>query len=235
MDVILSKFIDKDYEIRIKYNKDIKELNEYLNIILYLCNNVNYERIKMLFINLIENDNYYDNTTELSDFKLTNNIKVQDIDKYIENNNDDIYDQLKKFNNKYDDFIETYKNKNNDIITETDFKNQNQNIKNKLSNIISILTIIDNQEHSDINFNIILIDKNSYIFTSYQLFKSYLFKNLHCVEEFSEDEKKGDFNVINQKLKIIYDKLSYDVLEKILILNKKLITQIEKINKKIET
>ena len=42
MDVILSKFIDKDYEIRIKYNKDIKELNGYLNIILYLCNNVNY-------------------------------------------------------------------------------------------------------------------------------------------------------------------------------------------------
>ena len=48
MEVILKNFLGddyKEYENKINYNKDIKELNNILDKILYSYNNVNYKRI----------------------------------------------------------------------------------------------------------------------------------------------------------------------------------------------
>jgi hypothetical protein len=106
-----------------------------------------------------------------------------------------------------------YKEENKDIISETDFQYQNENIINKINNIKSILTNSDNQEETDIiNFNITLIDKNSYIFAAYPTFKLFLFKNLHCVEELTEEQKKGNYEDINKLLTDNYNLLSKDVL-----------------------
>jgi len=220
MDNILYKIVDKKYHIRIEYNKLIKELNEILNIILYLCNNVNYERIKNLFINLIENNDYYDDITEICEFDKSEyitiiNQKINNINKYILNNNENIITQITNLIDKYNELVK-YKEENKDIISETDFQYQNENIINKINNIKSILTNSDNQEETDIiNFNITLIDKNSYIFAAYPTFKLFLFKNLHCVEELTEEHKKGDYKDINKLLTDNYNLLSKDVLENI--------------------
>jgi hypothetical protein len=217
MDNILYKIVDKKYHIRIEYNKLIKELNEILNIILYLCNNVNYERIKNLFINLIENNDYYDDITEISEFDKSEyitiiNQKINNINKYILNNNENIITQINNLIDKYNELVK-YKEENKDIISETDFQYQNENIINKINNIKSILTNSDNQEETDIiNFNITLIDKNSYIFAAYPTFKLFLFKNLHCVEELTEEQKKGNYEDINKLLTDNYNLLSKDVL-----------------------
>ena len=187
MDKFLYSLVGEGYKKNLDYKKEIKELNEILDIILYLCNNVNYERIKKLCINLIENNDYYNEPYDISNVN-SQNIETDDILKYIKDNQEDIIKQIKKLQEKYKIF-KTYED-------QVDYDDQQKFIENKLENIqnLDIFKSDGNEDNDeDIKFNIILIDKNSSIYSNYLIFKKYLFKNLHCIEELTP-ENELEFN-----------------------------------------
>lgn len=187
MDKFLYSLVGEGYRKNLDYKKEIKELNEILDIILYLCNNVNYERIKKLCINLIENNDYYNEPYDISNVN-SQNIETDDILKYIKDNQEDIIKQIKKLQEKYKIF-KTYED-------QVDYDDQQKFIENKLENIqnLDIFKSDGNEDNDeDIKFNIILIDKNSSIYSNYLIFKKYLFKNLHCIEELTP-ENELEFN-----------------------------------------
>ena len=191
MDKFLYSLVGEGYRKNLDYKKEIKELNEILDIILYLCNNVNYERIKKLCINLIENNDYYNEPYDISNVN-SQNIETDDILKYIKDNQEDIIKQIKKLQEKYKIF-KTYED-------QVDYDDQQKFIENKLENIknLDIFKSDGNEDNDedndeDIKFNIILIDKNSSIYSNYLIFKKYLFKNLHCIEELTP-ENEFEFN-----------------------------------------
>ena len=250
MEVILKNFLGddyKEYENKINYNKDIKELNNILDKILYSYNNVNYKRIKNLYINIIENYDYK-NEDDFSNFDKFD-INTNDSEAYIKTNNDEINKQIDNFNKKYKIFkkFEYHKKENIKNVEE-----QNKYLINKLENIISKLNIHDD----NINFNIILINDKSSLYSLYYFLKKGLFKNLHCIEanestseneeneEDGENEEDEEDNVIkiNKKLREIYDNNFDKKLEeqkkKLEEQKKKLEEQkkiIEDYNKNIET
>jgi len=221
MDTILLKFLNDEYKDKIEYNKKIKELNNILDKILYLCNNINYKRIKNLYINIIENYNYYNEEDGFSKFE--NYIDTKETkynDEEIEKNHQEINKQIKNFEKNNNEFkkLEYYKKDN-----ITDFQYQNNYLINKLNNIISTLNILDEKDENDekdekdkkenINFNIYLINKNSFlnIFIGYHILKNGLLKNLHFIKvndtiigNEEENEEKNEILKINKKLNNIY-------------------------------
>jgi hypothetical protein len=238
MEAILKTFLGDDYneyESKINYNNNIKELNNILDKILYFCNNVNYKRIKNLYINIIENYDYR-KKDDFSNFDddIQESDESDESNAYIKKNNDEIIKQYENFNTKYTTF------KTNEYHKKGNIKNvqeQNKYLISKLENIISKLNIHDEKEEGnvgdeetgddDINFNIILINDKSSLYSFYSYLKKGLFKNLHCIEanestSENEDEdssstegegegegETGDddeeYIKINKKLKIIYD------------------------------
>ena len=191
MDKFLYSLVGEGYRKNLDYKKEIKELNEILDIILYLCNNVNYERIKKLCINLIENNDYYNEPYDISNVN-SQNIETDDILKYIKDNQEDIIKQIEKLKEKIN-IINKYED-------QPDYDDQQKFMENKLENIknLDIFKSDGNEDNDedndeDIKFNIILIDKNSSIYSNYLIFKKYLFKNLHCIEELTP-ENEFEFN-----------------------------------------
>ena len=191
MDKFLYSLVGEEYRKTVDYKKEIKELNEILDIILYLCNNVNYERIKKLCINLIENNDYYNEPYDISNVN-SQNIETDDILKYIKDNQEDIIKQIEKLKEKIN-IINKYEGQH-------DYEDQQKFMENKLENIknLDIFKSDGNEDNDedndeDIKFNIILIDKNSSIYSNYIIFKKYLFKNLHCIEELTP-ENELEFN-----------------------------------------
>lgn len=191
MDEILYSLVGEEYKETVDYKKEIKELNEIFDIILYLCNNVNYERIKKLCINLIENNDYYNEPYDISNVN-SQNIETDDILKYIKDNQEDIIKQIEKLKEKIN-IINKYED-------QPDYDDQQKFMENKLENIknLDIFKSDGNEDNDedndeDIKFNIILIDKNSSIYSNYLIFKKYLFKNLHCIEELTP-ENEFEFN-----------------------------------------
>ena len=217
MDKIIYSLVGEKYKETVDYKKEIKELNEILDIILYLSNNVNYERIKKLCINLIENNNYYNEPYDISNVN-SQNIETDDILKYIKDNQEDIIKQIKKLQEKYN-IIEKYED-------QPDYDDQKKFMENKFENIKNLDIFKsdgneDNEEdnNEDIKFNIILIDKNSSIYLNYKFFKKYLFKNLHCIEELTpenelefnnnlKDEYYKELKKILKEVKKIFKKVS---------------------------
>ena len=208
MDEFLYSLVGEEYKETVDYKKEIKELNEILDIILYLCNNVNYERIKNLCINLIENNDYYNEPDDVSNID-SQNIETDDIREYIKDNEKDIKKQIENLQANLSTFNDTYN-------IRYDFEDQLKLINNKLENIKNLLKSNDNEKDNneedndeDIKFNIILIDKNSFIYSNYKSFKKNLFKNLHCIEELTP-ENELEFNT---SLKKKYIKESSKILK----------------------
>lgn len=225
MDKFLYSLVGDEYKETVDYKREIKELNEIFDIILYLCNNVNYERIKKLCINLIENNDYYNEPYDISNVN-SQNIETDDILKYIKDNQEDIIKQIGNLQAN----LSTFK----DIFYEqSDFEDQLKLINNKLENIKNLLKSNDNEKDNneedndeDIKFNIILIDKNSSIYSNYKSFKKYLFKNLHCIEELTP-ENELDFNT---SLKKKYIKESSKILKVVKQNFKDIDEQLNKLN-----
>ena len=220
METYFINWLGDDYRFKISYKNEIKELNKILDMILYLCNNVDYNRIKKLYINIIENYDYNDD--EYSNFDNFEHIKTnaKDSEKYIEENKLEIEKQFENFKEKYTEF-KNY-NKNDKI---TDYNDQNNNLINKLDNIISKLNIIDDiddkdgkDDIDDIIFNIRLINNKSFLYDYYKLLKLGLLKNLHCIEDnesSTENEENEVLKEINKKLTHIYNTIFIEKLEEL--------------------
>jgi hypothetical protein len=224
MDAFLLGFLnDDDYRDKIEYNKKIKELNNILDKILYLCNNISYKRIKYLYINIIENYNYYDEEDSYSNFDkyITDPNKLidtTDSDEDIKKTHKEINEQIEIFKDKYENFLNLEYDKKDNI---KNLEDQNNYLINKLDNIISTLNILDkDDEKDDIYFNIYLINKKSFLYISigYYILKNCLLKNLHCIkveESLFENEEKDNLIKINKKLIDIYNKNFNKKLERL--------------------
>jgi hypothetical protein len=219
MDEFLLGFLnDDDYRNKIEYNKKIKELNNILDKILYLCNNFSYKRIKYLYINIIEHYNYYDDDDRYSNFdkyikdpeKLIDTKETNDSDKAIKKTHKEINKQIENFKDKYNEFSMLEYDKKDNI---KNFQDQNNYLINKLDNIISTLNILDkDDDKDDIYFNIQLINKKSILYNilGYSILKNGLLKNVHIndddLESISEKKEKENLKKINNKLINIYNK-----------------------------
>jgi len=221
MDEFLLKFLsDDDFKDKIEYNKKIKELNKILDKILYLCNNISYKRIKNLYINIIENYNYYNEKEGSSNFDSIDTKETEDNDENIKKIYEEIEKQIFNFEKEYNEFKELEYYKKDNI---KDFQYQNNYLINKLNNIISTLNMLDEKdkkvdkgEKETIHFNIYLINKDSlaYIFIGYHILKNVLFKNSHFIkvndindtkkENEEENEEENKILEINEKLNKIY-------------------------------
>jgi|UniRef100_A0A6C0LVW3 hypothetical protein len=252
MEAILKSFLGddyKDYENKINYNKKIKELNNILDKILYSYNNVNYKRIKNLYINIIENYDYM-KEDDFSNFD-DDAIDIQESDEsdeYIKKNFEEIYKQIKIFNTEYTNFESLKYHKMENI----------KNVQEQNKYLISKLNINDDKDddNDDINFNIILINDKSSLYSLYYFLKKGLIKNLHCIEanesisdneeeENDEEDKDKEDNDeednddedeedINKKLRKIYDKTFKKKIEDLKEKIEDLKEKIEELKEKIE-
>ena len=243
METYFLNLLGDDYRDKIEYNKKIKELNKILDMILYLCNNVDYNRIKNLYINIIENYDY-DEDDEYSNFDNFDqiNTNAKDSEKYIEENKLEIEKQIENFRTNYTIF-KNY-NKNDKI---TDYNDQNNNLINKLDNIISKLNIIDDiddkddkDDKDDIIFNIRLINNKSFLYDYYKQLKSGLLKNLHRIEdnesstENEENEENKVLKEINEKLTHIYNTIFIEKLQELKTNLEELKTNLEELKTNLE-
>jgi hypothetical protein len=190
MNNILNSFLGVEYEDYIEYKDFFKKLNEKLDVILYLCSNVSNDRIKDYIINTIECGDYYDNYEDLGEGisiiddndifdKITTGEEYENMLEYTADNLNNIYKIYSEFAEEYIK-IEKY---NEDTYKDPkyDLEKQLIYISEKLENIVSKLeTLKIEKSKDDIKFNIILIDKDSFL--DYRVFKR-MFKNLHIVEK----------------------------------------------------
>jgi hypothetical protein len=190
MNDLLISFLGVEYEDYIEYKDFFKKLNEKLDVILYLCNNVSNDRIKDYIINTIECGDYYDNYEDLGEGisviddndifdKITTGEEYENMLEYTADNLNNIYKIYSEFAEEYIK-IEKY---NEDTYKDPkyDLEKQKIYIGEKLENIVSKLeTLKIEKSKDDIKFNIILIDKDSFL--DYRVFKR-MFKNLHIVEK----------------------------------------------------
>ena len=239
METYFLNLLGDDYRFKISYKNEIKELNKILDMILYLCNNVDYNRIKNLYINIIENYDYNDD--EYSNFDNFDqiNTNAKDSEKYIEENKLEIEKQIENFRTNYTIF-KNY-NKNNKI---TDYNDQNNNLINKLDNIISKLNILDDiddkDDKDDIIFNIRLINNKSFLYDYYKQLKSGLLKNLHRIEdnesstENEENEENKVLKEINEKLTHIYNTIFIEKLQELKTNLEELKTNLEELKTNLE-
>ena len=246
METYFLNLLGDDYRFKISYKNEIKELNKILDMILYLCNNVDYNRIKNLYINIIENYDYNDD--EYSNFDNFDqiNTNAKDSEKYIEENKLEIEKQIENFRTNYTIF-KNY-NKNNKI---TDYNDQNNNLINKLDNIISKLDNIisklnilddidDKDDKDDIIFNIRLINNKSFLYDYYKQLKSGLLKNLHRIEdnesstENEENEENKVLKEINEKLTHIYNTIFIEKLQELKTNLEELKTNLEELKTNLE-
>jgi hypothetical protein len=190
MNNILNSFLGVEYEDYIEYKELFKKLNEKLDVILYLCSNVSNDRIKDYIIITIECGDYYDNYEDLGEGisiiddndifdKITTGEEYENMLEYTADNLNNIYKIYSEFAEEYIK-IENY---NEDTYKDPkyDLEKQLIYISEKLENIVSKLeTLKIEKSKDDIKFNIILIDKDSFL--DYRVFKR-MFKNLHIVEK----------------------------------------------------
>jgi hypothetical protein len=190
MNELLISFLGVEYEDYIEYKDFFKKLNEKLDVILYLCSNVSNDRIKDYIINTIECGDYYDNYEDLGEGisviddndifdKITTGEEYENMLEYTADNLNNIYKIYSEFAEEYIK-IEKY---NEDTYKDPkyDLEKQKIYIGEKLENIVSKLeTLKIEKSKDDIKFNIILIDKDSFL--DYRVFKR-MFKNLHIVEK----------------------------------------------------
>jgi hypothetical protein len=190
MNDLLISFLGVEYEDYIEYKDFFKKLNEKLDVILYLCNNVSNDRIKDYIINTIECGDYYDNYEDLGEGisviddndifdKITTGEEYEKMLEYTADNLNNIYKIYSEFAEEYIK-IEKY---NEDTYKDPkyDLEKQKIYIGEKLKNIVSKLETLKIEKFKDdIKFNIILIDKDSFL--DYRVFKR-MFKNLHIVEK----------------------------------------------------
>jgi|688.fasta_scaffold193524_3 hypothetical protein len=220
MNDILISFLGDEYKEYIEYKGFFKKLNENLDVILYLCNNLSNDRIKNYIINSIENGDYYDNYDDLGEgiSVIDENDIFEKITKGDEYNKmlDYAHKNLENISKMYSEFAEEYMN----IIKYNDEKYNNEKydldkqklyISDKFENIVSKLeTLKIVKSKDDIKFNIILIDKESFI--DYKAFKR-LFKNLHIQEKsnIGNDKILLEFK---EKLAKIYNLIFIDLTAK---------------------
>ena len=236
MNDLLISFLGVEYEDYIEYKNFFKKLNEKLDVILYLCNNVSNDRIKDYIINTIECGDYYDNYEDLGEGisiiddndifdKITTGEEYENMLEYTADNLNNIYKIYSEFAEEYIK-IENY---NEDTYKDPkyDLEKQLIYISEKLENIVSKLeTLKIEKSKDDIKFNIILIDKDSFL--DYRVFKR-MFKNLHIVEksnlgndkdlvEFKEN-LTNIFNLIFVDLSSEFNEYNLEVKKLITIIN----------------
>jgi hypothetical protein len=212
---ILISFLGDEYKEYIEYKGFFKKLNENLDVILYLCNNLSNDRIKNYIINSIENGDYYDNYDDLGEGisvidendifeKITKGDEYNKMLDYAHKNLENIYKMYSEFAEEYMNIIK-YNNEKYDL------DKQKLYISDKFENIVSKLeTLKIVKSKDDIKFNIILIDKESFI--DYKAFKR-LFKNLHIQEKsnIGNDKILLEFK---EKLTKIYNLIFIDLIAK---------------------
>jgi hypothetical protein len=220
MNNILNSFLGVEYKDYIEYKELFKKLNEKLDVILYLCNNVSKDRIKDYIINTIECGDYYDNYEDLGEGisviddndifeKITTGEEYNNMLQYTDDNLKNIYKMYNKFAEEYMN-IEKY---NEDTYKDPkyDLEKQKIYIGEKLEIIVSKLeTLKIEKSKDDIKFNIILIDKDSFL--DYKVFKR-LFKNLHIIEKLTIGSDK-DLIEFKANLTHIYSLIFIDLSSK---------------------
>lgn len=217
MNDILISFLGEEYKDYIEYKDLFKKLNEKLDVVLYLCDNVSNDRIKNYIINTIECGDYYDNYEDLGEGvsiiddndifdKITTGEEYKKMLEYTADNLNNIY-------KKYNEFAEEYVNiekYNDDTYKDPkyDLEKQKMYIGEKLEIIVSKLETLKIEKSKDnIKFNIILIDKDSFL--DYKVFKR-IFKNLHIIEK-SNRENDKDLIEFKGTLTNIYNQIFLDL------------------------
>jgi len=217
MNDLLISFLGEEYKDYIEYKDLFKKLNEKLDVVLYLCDNVSNDRIKNYIINTIECGDYYDNYEDLGEGvsiiddndifdKITTGEEYKKLLEYTADNLNNIY-------KKYNEFAEEYVNiekYNDDTYKDPkyDLEKQKMYIGEKLEIIVSKLETLKIEKSKDnIKFNIILIDKDSFL--DYKVFKR-IFKNLHIIEK-SNRENDKDLIEFKGTLTNIYNQIFLDL------------------------
>ena len=217
MNDLLISFLGEEYKDYIEYKDLFKKLNEKLDVVLYLCDNVSNDRIKNYIINTIECGDYYDNYEDLGEGvsiiddndifdKITTSEEYKKLLEYTADNLNNIY-------KKYNEFAEEYVNiekYNDDTYKDPkyDLEKQKMYIGEKLEIIVSKLETLKIEKSKDnIKFNIILIDKDSFL--DYKVFKR-IFKNLHIIEK-SNRENDKDLIEFKGNLTNIYNQIFLDL------------------------
>ena len=220
MNDLLISFLGEEYKDYIEYKDLFKKLNEKLDVVLYLCDNVSTTRIKSYIINTIECGDYYDNYEDLGEGvsiiddddifdKITTGEEYKKMLEYTVDNLNNIY-------KKYNEFAEEYVNiekYNDDTYKDPkyDLEKQKLYIGEKLEIIVSKLeTLKIEKSKDDIKFNIILIDKDSFL--DYKVFKR-MFKNLHIIEKSTLGSDK-DLIEYKANLTNIYNLIFIDLSSK---------------------
>ena len=211
-----------------KYKKYIDELTAILDAsseIIFLCNNFDITRIQDLFINIIENYNYYEqgknetSKTELLGDEISGSAEYIKMKEYIDKNFENIKDKCDCFTIKLDGFRRQYLPDNaetedsDDALIRDNFKSQYKTIRINLEDIErelnKIKKITENDikaiKDDDIQFNIFPITKSNMMYLSgfYSSFKM-IFKNLQIINSNENEITEEELEEINNDLKKLY-------------------------------
>ena len=211
-----------------KYKKYIDELTAILDAsseIIFLCNNFDITRIHDLFINIIENYNYYEegkietsNTEPLGD-EISKSAEYIKMKEYIDKNFENIKDKCDCFTIKLDGFRIQYLPDNaetedsDDTLIRDNFKSQYKTIRINLEDIQRELSKIKKItefeikaiKDDDIQFNIFPITKSNMMYSPslYSSFKM-IFKNLQIIDSNENEITEQELDEINKDLKKLY-------------------------------
>ena len=221
-----------------KYKKYIDELTAILDAsseIIFLCNNFDITRIQDLFINIIENYNYYEegknetSKTELLGDEISGSAEYIKMKEYIDTNFKNIQEKCDCFTIKLKGFI-THNlpdiddtQDGDDGLIRDNFKSQYKTIRINLEDIerelnkIKQISVLEKKaiKDDDIKFNIFPITKSNMMFSSglYSSFKM-IFKNLQIINSNENEITEEELEEINNDLKKLYinliDKFNID-------------------------
>ena len=224
-----------------KYKKYIDDLTAILDAsseIIFLCNNFDITRIQDLFINIIENYNYYEegkndtSQTERLGGEISGSAEYIKMKKYIDTNFKNIEEKCKCFTTKLEDFrihnlpdIDDTQD-SDDALIRDNFKSQYKTIRINLEDIereLSKIKKITEPEitaikDDDIQFNIFPITKSNMMYTSslYSSFKM-IFKNLQIINSNENEITEEELEEINNDLKKLYinliEKFNHDTID----------------------
>ena len=212
-----------------KYKKYIDELTAILDAsseIIFLCNNFDITRIHDLFINIIENYNYYEegkndtSQTERLGDEISKSAEYIKMKEYIDKNFENIKDKCECFTIKLEGFERQYlpdnaeiQDSSDDALIRDNFKSQYKTIRINLEDIqreLSKIKKITEPEitaikDDDIQFNIFPITKSNMMYSSsfYSSFKM-IFKNLQIIDSNENEITEQELDEINKDLKKLY-------------------------------
>ena len=211
-----------------KYKEYIDELTAILDAsseIIFLCNNFDITRIQDLFINIIENYNYYEkgknetSQTERLGDEISGSAEYIKMKEYIDKNFENIKDKCECFTTKLDGFRRQYlpdiddTQDSDDALIRDNFKSQYKTIRINLEDIereLSKIKKITEPEitaikDDDIQFNIFPITKSNMMYSStlYSSFKM-IFKNLQIIDSNENEITEQELDEINKDLKKLY-------------------------------